>query len=115
MTFFANFILFFKFVLLVFLNGFCLVIAHIIFFNSNIFLACLEISKWTLCEQDQKFPPRFQFLSFFVLSYFLVLPLLIISYLYETSCHNPTGPRGGKVFVEMPTSPPKPNSPPSAN
>src|SRR5210317_238571 len=57
---------------------------------------------------------KFQF-SFYYLVYFLIFPLLEISYLYETNCSKPTGPLGGSVFVDMPTSPPKPNSPPSAN
>ena len=36
-------------------------------------------------------------------------------YLYEVSCSRPTGPLGGSFVVDIPTSAPKPNSPPSAN
>src|SRR5690606_7519930 len=45
----------------------------------------------------------------------LVWPLPRTWYLNEQSCSSPTGPRAWNLPVAMPISPPKPNSPPSAN
>src|SRR5690606_30984886 len=44
-----------------------------------------------------------------------VCPWPCTKYLNEQSCSSPTGPRAWNLPVAMPISPPKPNSPPSAN
>ena len=72
--FFANRVLLLKFNLLSCLKGFFFVIAQIIFFNSNLFFASLDISRCPLCA-GSNVPPKIPiliFLGFYLFSGFTI-------------------------------------------
>ena len=84
---------------------------------SFIFLiAIFEISMCPLCA-GSKLPPSspIDLFESFTINYGLTIPFPDTKYLYDVNWLIPTGPLGGSLLVEIPISPPKPNSPPSAN
>ena len=87
---------------------FFLVTAHTTLSSLNFFFAVFDIFICPLCA-GSNVPP-----SIPIFFYFLICPDPYTSFItYKLT--KPTGPLGGNLFVDIPTSPPNPNSPPSAN